>query len=341
MKVTARGLEFDVHTGGPSDGHPVLLLHGFPQHGGMWDRVVPALHAAGLRTFAPDQRGYSPHARPSDVDGYAMDDCVVDAVALMDALGLARAHVVGHDWGSVVGWHLAGRHAERVDTFTAVSVPHPAAVELARRGDGGDQRQRSQYMKLFAIKDKAEELLLEDDARRLRRLFDPLAPDRAELRPAVVGAGGVDGCTALVPRATAVRPRSGAGAGDVRLGQRGQGDRPRGRDRGGRLCPAWVQVCRVERGESLGARRGSTGVGQRDSEPHRVTGPENRLPHSDMMRGVTEFERAVDMPRTRTSLAADLRSLGVRPGSILLVHSSMKSLGWVVRRYGRRRPGVA
>lgn len=145
----------------------------------MWDSVVPALHEAGFRTYAPDQRGYSAGARPSDVDGYPMVDCVADAVALLDALGVARADVVGHDWGSVVGWHLAADHAERVRTFTAVSVPHPVAVGLARHTDGGDQKQRSEYMTFFALAGKAEQVLLADDAQRLWRLFDPLPTEVA------------------------------------------------------------------------------------------------------------------------------------------------------------------
>src|SRR4051794_34288404 len=185
MLVTARGLEFDVRTGGPVDGPAVLLLHGFPQHGGMWDGVVPALHDAGLRTYAPSQRGYSPGARPSDVDTYRMPELVKDAVALLDALGVERADVVGHDWGAVVAWHLAANHADRVRTLTAVSVAHPKAIEQARRTDGGDQKQRSAYMKVFALEGEAEAILLADDARRLRRLFQPLTPAHSEryIRP--------------------------------------------------------------------------------------------------------------------------------------------------------------
>ena len=57
-------LSFDVRVGGPADGPAVLLLHGFPENASMWSGVEPALHAAGLRTIAPDQRGYSPGARP-------------------------------------------------------------------------------------------------------------------------------------------------------------------------------------------------------------------------------------------------------------------------------------
>ena len=58
------GLTFDVRDGGPADGEPVVLLHGFPQDASAWDGVAAALHQHGLRTLAPDQRGYSPMARP-------------------------------------------------------------------------------------------------------------------------------------------------------------------------------------------------------------------------------------------------------------------------------------
>jgi pimeloyl-ACP methyl ester carboxylesterase len=178
MKVAARGLEFDVRVSGPEDGRPVVLLHGFPQHGRMWDGVTARLNAAGLRTYAPDQRGYSPGASPSDVDTYRMSEFTLDAVALLDALGLDQVDLVGHDWGSVVGWNVAGHHAERVRSYTAVAVPHPGAFYAARRID--DQKSRSAYMLLFAMEGKAEDVLLANDAERLRGLFAPLAPGVVE-----------------------------------------------------------------------------------------------------------------------------------------------------------------
>lgn len=172
MIVSTRGVDFRIVTGGPERGDPVLLLHGFPQHSGMWDPVAAALHDAGMRTFAPDLRGYSPGV--STLDDFAMPALVGDVLALLDHLGLSRVDVVGHDWGAVIGWHLAASHAERVRSLTAIAIPHPVAVTLARHTDGGDQRERSSYMEFFAIEGKAEDTLLAEDARRLWALFDPL-----------------------------------------------------------------------------------------------------------------------------------------------------------------------
>jgi pimeloyl-ACP methyl ester carboxylesterase len=177
--IGARGLTFDVAAGGPEDGPVALLLHGFPQHSGEWDEVVPSLHAAGLRSYALNQRGYSPGARPSAVEDYRMAECVADAVAVLDALGVDAAHVVGHDWGALVAWHLAARHPERVRTLTAVSVPHPAAMAHALSTDE-DQRDRSSYIQLFQQADKAEQVLLTDEAAALRGMLAGVGADRVD-----------------------------------------------------------------------------------------------------------------------------------------------------------------
>jgi pimeloyl-ACP methyl ester carboxylesterase len=174
VPVEIRDLVFDVRTGGPDDGQPVLLLHGFPENSAMWDGVAPALHDAGLRTVAPDQRGYSPGARPAGVAAYSMHHVVADALGLLDAYGIGTVHVLGHDWGAAVGWNLAVRHPDRVATLTAVSVPHPASHAAAMRTDP-EQQQRSGYIQVFRRPD-AEQLLLADDAQRLRRMLRPL-PD--------------------------------------------------------------------------------------------------------------------------------------------------------------------
>ncbi|HYN65403.1 MAG TPA: alpha/beta hydrolase, partial [Ornithinibacter sp.] len=125
--VERDGLALDVRDEGPRRGEPVILLHGFPQDSRCWAEVTPTLHRAGLRTLAPDQRGYSPGASPQDVSAYRVSGLAADALAVMDAAGLSSAHVVGHDWGGAVAWYLGAHHADRVDSLTVISTPHPSA----------------------------------------------------------------------------------------------------------------------------------------------------------------------------------------------------------------------
>ncbi|MFI7289763.1 alpha/beta fold hydrolase [Streptomyces anulatus] len=179
MRVSAGGLAFDVEVSGPEDGDPVLLLHGFPQSRHAWDRVAPALHGAGLRTIAPDQRGYSDGARPTGPDAYALPLLAADAVGVLDALGVDSAHVVGHDWGAVVAWYLAARHSTRVRTLTAVSFPHPEAYWYALRNDPV-QRELSQYIAYF-VSPESTAGMLADGAALLRSLFgDAVAPEQVK-----------------------------------------------------------------------------------------------------------------------------------------------------------------
>jgi pimeloyl-ACP methyl ester carboxylesterase len=163
------GLTFDVRDAGPPDGDPVVLLHGFPQDARAFDRLAPVLHGAGLRTLAPDQRGYSPGARPRGRWPYRLRELVDDALALLDAAGLGSAHVVGHDWGAVVGWALAAWHPERLRTLTALSVPHPAA--MARAAVTSDQALRSSYVLAFQVPVAPERALLAGGGALLRRLL--------------------------------------------------------------------------------------------------------------------------------------------------------------------------
>lgn len=146
--VTNEGLTFDVLDEGPVDGTPVVLLHGFPERSSTWSEVAPRLHAAGLRTFALDQRGYSPGARPRGRRSYRMHHLAGDVAALIGAIG-QPVHLVGHDWGAAVGWAVAGRFPEQVLTWTAVSVPHPAAFARAMKQQS--QRRRSRYMAMFNL----------------------------------------------------------------------------------------------------------------------------------------------------------------------------------------------
>lgn len=146
---TRDGLVFDVRDAGPIDGTPVVLLHGFPQDSRSWDAVSPLLHARGYRTIAPDQRGYSPGARPRPRRAYRGSELTEDIVRLIEAVGLGPVHLVGHDWGAAVAWGLAAQRPELLRSLTALSVPHPAAFVRALFTSG--QALKSWYMLFFQL----------------------------------------------------------------------------------------------------------------------------------------------------------------------------------------------
>lgn len=132
MEQYRRGdLVFDVLDRGPADGPVVILLHGFPQRNDCWDAVIGRLAAGGYRCLAPNQRGYSPGARPKRRRDYRLPELVDDVAALIEASGAERVHLVGHDWGAAVAWAVAGQYPERLITLAPLSVPHPAAFTRA------------------------------------------------------------------------------------------------------------------------------------------------------------------------------------------------------------------
>lgn len=153
----------------------VLALHGFPESAWEWGSVAEVLVGQGVRVVAPMQRGYSSGARPDDVQSYAIEHLSADALDVVDSLRLDRVHVLGHDWGASVAWWVAAHHPDRVASLTAVSIPHLAAFSDAIYTDP-DQQARSAYFGLFRQEGKAEDVLLEDGARRLRGMFAGQVP---------------------------------------------------------------------------------------------------------------------------------------------------------------------
>jgi pimeloyl-ACP methyl ester carboxylesterase len=140
------------------EGRPVLLLHGFPDSSHLWRNQIPALVGAGFRVVAPDLRGFGESEKTQEVEAYALRNLLGDVVAVLDELGIERAHVVGHDWGAGLAWVTAGFAPERVDRLVVMSVGHPNAF----RTQTVEQREKSWYMLLFQF-EIAEDLLQRDD----------------------------------------------------------------------------------------------------------------------------------------------------------------------------------
>jgi len=142
-------LTFDVTDSGPSDGRVVIALHGFPEDRHCWERITPSLTEAGYRVLAPDQRGYSPSARPVGRRSYIASNLNRDVLALADSVGADRFDVVGHDWGGFVAWDLAARHPDRIRSVTSLSTPHPQAARDAMLHS--TQLLHSWYMGFFQL----------------------------------------------------------------------------------------------------------------------------------------------------------------------------------------------
>ncbi|CAN5258121.1 alpha/beta hydrolase [soil metagenome] len=111
-----------MHVAEAGHGQPVLLLHGFPQHWWEWRSVIPGL-AEHYRVICPDLRGSGWTDAPTT--GYTRDQLLADVVALLDELELDRVHLIGHDWGALVGFQLCLTHPDRVQDYLALAVPHP------------------------------------------------------------------------------------------------------------------------------------------------------------------------------------------------------------------------
>ena len=169
--TTRSGLTFTADVAGPTDGPLVLLLHGFPESRNSWREALPVLASAGYRSVAPDQRGYSPGARPdpSDLSNYAFDKLVADGFEIAAAAGYEdkRFHLVGHDWGGQVSWGMANARPGRLASLSVLSRPHPLSFRRALQDPGGDQKNRSRHHTKF-LEPETGRLLIEDNARRLR-----------------------------------------------------------------------------------------------------------------------------------------------------------------------------
>jgi pimeloyl-ACP methyl ester carboxylesterase len=189
---TGPGLVFDVSIAGDAAAPLVLLLHGFAVSRHLYDAQLPALAEAGYFAVAPDQRGYSPGARPDPADParhYDIELLIGDALGLAAAVGhgARRFHLVGHDWGGSLAWEIAARHPERLGSLTMLSRPHPDAFGRALREDP-EQPHRSRHHKAFLDPGAAAGLLAEDAKwLRTRHAANGVPPAATERHLSVIG----------------------------------------------------------------------------------------------------------------------------------------------------------
>jgi pimeloyl-ACP methyl ester carboxylesterase len=170
---TPSGFIFDALIEGPVSGELVLLLHGFPQSRHAWSKQVSALAAAGYRAVAPDQRGYSPGARPNptNISNYALEQLATDILEIASTCCLpgAKFHLSGMDWGGQVAWAVAAAHSDRLASLNIFSRPHPNAFVAAIERDE-EQKRRSVHHKSY-LDPSTTDAMLANGAERVRSLL--------------------------------------------------------------------------------------------------------------------------------------------------------------------------
>ncbi|MBD1861981.1 MULTISPECIES: alpha/beta fold hydrolase [Trichocoleus] len=129
------------------EGDLVVLLHGFPEFWYSWRYQIPVL-ARHFKVVVPDLRGYNDSDKPEH--GYDLDTLSADIRGLIENLGYTRAHIVGHDWGGVIAWHLAQRFPHYLDRLAILNAPHPQRF-IQELASNLDQMRRSWYFFAFQV----------------------------------------------------------------------------------------------------------------------------------------------------------------------------------------------
>jgi len=167
-RIRGHGVDLHVVTAGPASGRPLILLHGFPDFWYGWRFQLEALAARGFRLIVPDQRGYGESDKPPEVAAYDISELSGDVLALMDALALQRASLVGHDFGGAVAWWIAANAPARVDRLVVLNCPHFSVYRRAHLGL--EQLMRSWYVYAMVLPRLGEAVCSAYDFEMLVRL---------------------------------------------------------------------------------------------------------------------------------------------------------------------------
>ncbi|NNE02288.1 MAG: alpha/beta hydrolase [Eudoraea sp.] len=168
--ITLGSLEFDCRVAGSETDELVLFLHGFPETSIMWVPLLTDLASKGFYCVAPNMRGYSKNACPKGKKEYRIDKLGNDVLNMAKALGKEKFHLIAHDWGAVIGWHLAATQPKALISYTALSVPHLKAFFNALANDK-DQQKRSKYIKMLVVPFVAEYSIRKDNFKLFRKLW--------------------------------------------------------------------------------------------------------------------------------------------------------------------------
>jgi len=160
--LPTNGIRLHVVQTGSRYGSLVILLHGFPEFWYGWRKQILPLANAGLRVWVPDQRGYNLSDKPRGIGAYKLDELAKDVVGLIDAAGVDKCYLAGHDWGAAVAWWVALRYPERMHKLAILNVPHPVVMKQTLSSSLA-QLKKSWYMFFFQIPFLPEAILRNND----------------------------------------------------------------------------------------------------------------------------------------------------------------------------------
>lgn len=173
LTLEASGLRFSAFDHGT--GPIVLCLHGFPDHARSWREQLGPLADAGYRAVAPTIRGYEPSSQPEDSD-YHLVRMAEDVVGWIDDLGAEKVHLVGHDWGAVIGYAAAALAPERFDSLTTVAIPHVGRMQNEGLRKLPSQILNSWYMIFFQLRGVSDYIVERNDWAFIDKLWRDWSP---------------------------------------------------------------------------------------------------------------------------------------------------------------------
>jgi pimeloyl-ACP methyl ester carboxylesterase len=162
VTLPTNNIRLHVAQTGSRYGSLAILLHGFPEFWYGWRNQIEPLAEAGLRVWVPDQRGYNLSDKPRGIASYNIETLARDVVGLIDAAGVEKCYLAGHDWGAAVAWWVALRYPERLHKLAILNVPHPA-VMMRTMFSNFNQFKKSWYISFFQMPWFPEAILRNND----------------------------------------------------------------------------------------------------------------------------------------------------------------------------------
>lgn len=182
MKIRSAVGEIAVQVAGPKNAPAVLMSHSILSSGAMWEEQAALLAQRGLRVICADTRGHGQSSAPPAP--YGMDDLVADAVTVLDALDIERAHLVGLSLGGMMGFGLGILHPQRVASLVLCDARADAPPPFAAPWD---ERMQS------ALREGCASLAVSTTERWFGKPFLEAHPELAQRFRAGVGATSVEG----------------------------------------------------------------------------------------------------------------------------------------------------